>query len=312
MQLNLSVQTDKPDLYIDYIEATLWTGEKIAINWDRSYIERTKNGFYAQFVAVNYYDDASEESIYLHAEDIPGISIDEFGLYSDIRGPIYFKLDEMEFEEDGREYILDPSVYSDAGKYSEQDSRIYIIDGQAYRIEKCFDSGIERENEFGETVLCEGYYCQLYNQSYTEHTNEIDNFCLAVGYEIPDLSEEAFENGVKNYLDNKSVRICVYKDALGYNDEFDNLTYIRVPRLWLYRVMTEEGITDNKLWFNEYTADNTEFIARKALADGVIIECSDKNISINNRESLQDKLQNAEQRRPEININSFDEREKER
>ena len=143
MQLNLSVQTDKPDLYIDYIEATIRTGEKIAINWDKSYIERTENGFYAQFVAVNYYDDVLEESIYLYAEDIPGISIDEFGLYSDIRGPIYFKLDEMEFEEDGREYFLDPSVYSEAGKYSEQDSRIYIIDGQAYRIEKSFNTEVK-------------------------------------------------------------------------------------------------------------------------------------------------------------------------
>lgn len=303
MQLSISVQTDKPDLFIDYIQATLKTGEEIALTWDKSYIERTENGFLAQYVAVQYFDEETDECIYLHSDDIAGITIEDFGTYTDMRGPTYFKVDEMVFDEEGMEYILDPSLYLKGNHDLEQNHSIYFIDGKAYGIEKSLDTRIEREKTSGEKELCEGYYCQLYHASDKEHLNELDNFTLAVGYEIADLSEESFDIGLRNYLDNKSIWICVYKNTLEHNDDLDNLTYIRLPRLWLFQTMKEEGILDNALWFNEYTADNTEYIARKAFEDGIIIECEDKNIDINlnNRKvSLDNKLLDAAQKRANI------------
>lgn len=61
------------------------------------------------------------------------------------------------------------------------------------------DEGIEREDEQGNTVVCSGYYCQVYDDP--EYENEVDNFCLAIGYEIPDDTEEALERGICEYLD---------------------------------------------------------------------------------------------------------------
>ena len=49
-----------------------------------------------------------------------------------------------------------------------------------------------------------------------------------------------------------------------------------------YNDLKAEGYGDEEDR-DEYTADNTEYIAKKALADGVIIDCSDKNINIKQR-----------------------------
>ena len=313
MKLNLTVSTNKPDLMIDYISAKLETAGDIAITWDKSYIERTDTGFFAEYVALNYFDSERNEPVYLHREDIKGIKIEDFGLYTDIKGNTTFKIEEAVFEEDNMDYILDPSVYMNAYHSLEKNLSIFHINDKPYQVIKSYDSGIEREDEEGNTDICEGYYCQLYHASDIDYKNELDNFYLAVGYEIPDLTEKSFEIGVSNYLDNKSIWICVYKDALDYQDDRDNLTYIQVPRLWLYNVMHEEGMCNKNMvdWFNEYTADNTEHIARKAQSDGVIIKCEDKNIPINNKKniSLNDKLRDAENRQGEVNNKSVKERE---
>lgn len=58
----------------------------------------------------------------------------------------------------------------------------------------CYDSGIVRDGN-----CYEGYYCQVYNDS--DFTEELDSFCLASGYDIPDMSDEAIEFGIRSYLD---------------------------------------------------------------------------------------------------------------
>lgn len=57
------------------------------------------------------------------------------------------------------------------------------------------DCGIVREDVHGKQVICNGYYCQVYADPDYEH--QVDDFCLAVGYEIPDDSEEALERGIR-------------------------------------------------------------------------------------------------------------------
>lgn len=60
-------------------------------------------------------------------------------------------------------------------------------------------SGIEQENpETGKTESCEGYLCRMYEDKSCER--EIDFFFLAVGHDIPDLSEESLEEGIREYM----------------------------------------------------------------------------------------------------------------
>ena len=73
------------------------------------------------------------------------------------------------------------------------------------------------------------------------------------------------------------ARITVYKDAIGIRDDNDNLTEIEVPKKWLKDKLKADGIEDFEQWRNEYTADDTDDIARKALDEDVILFCSDKN-----------------------------------
>lgn len=71
------------------------------------------------------------------------------------------------------------------------------------------------------------------------------------------------------------VWLTVYKDALGYPDDHDNLTEILVPEKWFMDFM--KG-TDLEEWFCEYTADETDALARQAVNDGVILDCSNPGI----------------------------------
>lgn len=98
---------------------------------------------------------------------------------------------------------------------------------------------------------------------YCERNNEL--FCENVLLEAQLLTDK--------------VWVTVYKDALGYYDD-DNLTSISVPGEWLIKALKEDGWDDINEWFSEYTADDTDGIARKALAEGVILECEDKRINI--------------------------------
>lgn len=79
----------------------------------------------------------------------------------------------------------------------------------------------------------------------------------------------------------ETVWITVYKDTLGHQEDYDNLTEIKVPQQWLKQTLEAEGVSDFSEWENEYTADNTEDIARLALEEGMILGCSDKSIAIN-------------------------------
>lgn len=67
-----------------------------------------------------------------------------------------------------------------------------------YYVTAIEDIGIEREDRNGNTEICKGYYCQVYENE--DLRNEVDNFCLAVGYEIEDMSEASLEAGIRNYM----------------------------------------------------------------------------------------------------------------
>jgi len=87
------------------------------------------------------------------------------------------------------------------------------------------------------------------------------------------------------------VWITVYKDALGIEDNHDNLTEISVPIDWLIDQIKTDDFSPEE-WLNEYTADDTVHIAANALADGVILGYSDKEIAaiLNERAVIRDFL----------------------
>lgn len=63
----------------------------------------------------------------------------------------------------------------------------------------CYDKGIERQNPItGEDEICEGVFCQIYRDE--DMTDEVDNFCLAVGHEIEEYSDVAIDKGIRWYL----------------------------------------------------------------------------------------------------------------
>lgn len=110
------------------------------------------------------------------------------------------------------------------------------------------------------------------------------------------------------------VWICVYKDTLGFSDDYDNLTNILVPTEWLKNELIKEGQSLTN-WFIEYTADNTDLISRKALSDGVIFDCSDEIIKktlLNKAPSLNNLISNARKRIPsQTNSNKVSSKETE-
>lgn len=76
-----------------------------------------------------------------------------------------------------------------------------------------------------------------------------------------------------------TIWISVYKDTLGYEDDYNNVTEICVPREWLTNFLNNAGI-DLRTWKDEYTCDDTIDIADKAKAEGVILDCSDYNVKV--------------------------------
>lgn len=90
--------------------------------------------------------------------------------------------------------------------------------------------------------------------------------------------------------------ICVYKDILGFPDEQDNLTYIGLPTRWFLDALKDEGISTEE-WRDFSTADTMENIARNALKDGVILDCTDRKIKrkllLENKPSLDSLIESA-------------------
>lgn len=70
------------------------------------------------------------------------------------------------------------------------------------------------------------------------------------------------------------VGVAVYKDALGYYDEEDNLAEVLLPKRWLEDALKAEGQLPYEQWSNEYTADHTDGLVAKALEEKVIQGCS--------------------------------------
>lgn len=91
-------------------------------------------------------------------------------------------------------HVVQSAVAEAKKELTEKHSSRY---GNIY-VSTCYDKSIPRVDDNGNEILCEGYFCQVFSDS--DCTNEIDNFCLAEGVEITDLSDEAVAAGIMSYL----------------------------------------------------------------------------------------------------------------
>lgn len=99
----------------------------------------------------------------------------------------------------------------------------------------------------------------------------------------------------------KAIWITVYKSALAHPSDHDNLTEICIPESWLEDTLHAQGHSLNS-WLDEYTADDTEEIARMALDNGILLDCSDPSIKkalLSDTTSLNHKMQDAQRRTSE-------------
>lgn len=81
---------------------------------------------------------------------------------------------------------------------------------RGFCVQSCLGKGIEREDEKGNPEVCEGYYCQVYPVlEGTDSPPQIDEFSLAVGHEISDLSDTSLDVGIRKYIDgNYRTLLC--------------------------------------------------------------------------------------------------------
>ena len=58
------------------------------------------------------------------------------------------------------------------------------------------DSGIERyDRESSQDVLCNGYYCQIYDGDDDQYANQLDDFCIAEGEKLFSFTGETSASG---------------------------------------------------------------------------------------------------------------------
>lgn len=97
LTLYLEATTTIPDLFVDYIEVRLASGENASLNWDESEIYRNPNGFGAKYKGVYF----GEEPANGRLDELRDMVITDIGLYSDT-------ISEMEFVDNGRSLEFSP------------------------------------------------------------------------------------------------------------------------------------------------------------------------------------------------------------
>ena len=104
LTLYLEATTTIPDLFIDYIEARLASGESASLNWDESEIYRNPDGFGAKYKGVYF----SEEPANGRLDELRDMVITDIGLYSDTIPETQITISEMEFVDNGRSLEFSP------------------------------------------------------------------------------------------------------------------------------------------------------------------------------------------------------------
>ena len=87
MTLYLEVTTTIPDLFIDYIEIRLASGESASLNWDESEIYRNPDGFGAKYKGVYF----GEEPANGRLDELRDMRL-SWGVFRDRRPEMYGRI----------------------------------------------------------------------------------------------------------------------------------------------------------------------------------------------------------------------------
>lgn len=104
MRLYLTAKTSIPDLFIDYIQVKLKSGEEVSLNWDYSDIERTSSGFSARYKGV-YFD---EEHANGRIDELQDMMITDIGVYYESKHEQDIKIEVMDFVDDDKQLVFSP------------------------------------------------------------------------------------------------------------------------------------------------------------------------------------------------------------
>lgn len=104
MTLYLTVKTDVKDLIIDFIEVQLQSGEIVSINWNRSWMQRSKNGFNTEYEGVCF----NEHLITGQLDRLKKMRVKKVGMYSDEHGEGQYSLtiEKMEFYNNNKRLVF--------------------------------------------------------------------------------------------------------------------------------------------------------------------------------------------------------------
>ena len=99
MTLFLDAKTPVSDIFIDYIEVILITGEQVCLNWDYSGIDRFEDSFSAKYSGIYFDEDYASGRI----EELKKIMILEIGYYTETEvRPKTIEIEAIQFVDRGR------------------------------------------------------------------------------------------------------------------------------------------------------------------------------------------------------------------
>lgn len=102
MRLYLTAKTSIPDLFIDYIQVKLKSGEEVSLNWDYSDIERTPSGFSARYKGVYFDEEHANGCI----EELRDMKITDIGMYYESKHEQDIKIEVMDFVDDYKQLVF--------------------------------------------------------------------------------------------------------------------------------------------------------------------------------------------------------------
>ncbi len=132
MNLNVTVKTKVKDLIIDFIEVINAEGKDFFLGWDESFVEKTEDGFQAQYKKVNFDDKYAPESF----ADLIGMRVNIVGLYSEQEGPIDIDITEMDFELVTRKGKIQNLMFANVYQTADNDKETNFRDNLGAFIEK--------------------------------------------------------------------------------------------------------------------------------------------------------------------------------
>lgn len=95
---------------------------------------------------------------------------------------------------------------------------------RGFEITSCPDECIEHyDRNTDQDVICNGHFCQIYMASDEDYARQLDCFCLAVGYELAEDTQEELEHGIMRYVDDMYSELSASKAVAEHDRRADHM-----------------------------------------------------------------------------------------